>query len=77
MAQVVEGEVKRLVEGALAVARDTVTVNGKKHEGLSRELESVERLDAPRLQAWLGSVEIPRSLRDFVLQGSLPRAIAR
>jgi ATP-dependent Zn protease len=73
----VEEEAKRLVESALAVAKDTVLANKRAHDGLSAQLEERERLDGPELAQWLGQVTAPNSLRQFVLQGVLPPAVAR
>ncbi|KAK9902089.1 hypothetical protein WJX75_003893 [Coccomyxa subellipsoidea] len=70
LSRLAEDEAKKLVEGALAAARDCVAANRQTHEGLSAELEARERLDGNALAAWLGQVTAPPSLRAFVLQGA-------
>ncbi|CAL8466132.1 g5668 [Coccomyxa elongata] len=77
LSRLAEEEAKRLVEGALAVAKDCVAANRKTHEGLSAELQHRERLEAADLAAWLARVTAPASLRAFVLQGTSPPALAR
>ncbi|EIE21197.1 ATP-dependent metallopeptidase Hfl [Coccomyxa subellipsoidea C-169] len=72
LGRLAEEEAKRLVEGALAAARDCVAANRRTHEGLSAELQAKERLDGNALAAWLGQVTAPASLRAFVLQGAFP-----
>lgn len=59
LSRLAEDEAKKLVEGALAAARDCVAANRRTHEGLSAELEARERLDGNALAAWLGQVTTP------------------
>ena len=60
LSRLAEDEAKKLVEGALAAARDCVAANRQTHEGLSAELEARERLDGNALAAWLGQVTAPK-----------------
>ncbi|CAK0786015.1 hypothetical protein CVIRNUC_009228 [Coccomyxa viridis] len=76
LSKLAEEEARKLVEAALAVAKDIVLANKQTHDGLSRELEEKERLEGPDLRAWLSKVNPTSSLRHFVLQGVLP-AMAR
>lgn len=77
LSRLAEEEAKRLVEGALAAAKECVAANRTAHEGLSAELEARERLDGPALARWLQQVTAPASLRAFVLQGAPPAALHR
>lgn len=77
LSRLVEEEAKKLVEAALAVAKDTVMANKRTHDSLSTALEERERLDGPALAQWLSQVIAPNSLRHFVLQGIAPAAVAR
>lgn len=70
MGQMVENEVRQMLETALNVAKDVVVTNKKTHDELSRMLESSEKLEGQNLTEWLEKVKVPNSLRDFVLKGS-------
>lgn len=72
MSEMVEEEVKCLLEGALTAAADVVTTNRNVHEGLSNVLEKQERVEGEDLRTWLSHIEIPSSLTAFVLNGTLP-----
>lgn len=72
IAELVESEVKLLIDTALTVAMDVIKQNRNIHEGLSIALEKEERLDGENLQKWLSHIVIPASLRQFVLDGTLP-----
>lgn len=72
LARLAEKEVKDLIEGALAVALDTITLNKGIHEGLSSVLTAEERVEGEVLSKWLAHVQVPQSLNDFVLDGKLP-----
>ena len=72
LSKLAEDEAKKLVEAALAVAKDIVLANQQTHAGLSRELEEKERLEGQALRHWLSQVNPTSSLRHFVLQGILP-----
>ena len=72
LSKLAEDEAKKLVQAALAVAKDIVLANKQTHDGLSRELEQRERLEGPVLREWLSKVNPTPSLRHFVLQGVLP-----
>ncbi|PSC75856.1 ATP-dependent zinc metalloprotease FTSH 9, chloroplastic [Micractinium conductrix] len=74
VARAVEAEVKLMLESALAVARDVVTANRKLHDNLSAALTADERVEGAALQEWLSQVEVPASLKAFVLQGTAPGA---
>ncbi|KAL4429196.1 hypothetical protein ABPG77_010175 [Micractinium sp. CCAP 211/92] len=74
VARAVEGEVKLLCEAALAVARDVVAANRQLHDALSAELTREERVEGAVLQEWLERVEVPQSLKRFVLSGEAPEA---
>jgi ATP-dependent Zn protease len=69
----VEAEVKALLEAALVCAKDVINSNRNVHDGLSRRLESDERLNLPDLVPWFEQVSVPASLKQFVLKGELPR----
>lgn len=72
MSEMVEEEVKCMLEGALTAAADVVTSNRNVHEGLSNNLEKEERVGGDDLRTWLSHIEIPSSLTEFVLNGTLP-----
>ncbi|KAF5831580.1 ATP-dependent metallopeptidase Hfl [Dunaliella salina] len=72
MGLLVEREVKALLDAALVVAMDVVLTNHASHSGLSRELQSNERMEGTQLSGWLQGVKAPPSLREFVLLGKLP-----
>lgn len=72
LSKLAEDEAKKLVEAALAVAKDIVLANKQTHAGLSRELEEKERLEGQALRHWLSKVNPTSSLRHFVLQGVMP-----
>ncbi|CAL5228503.1 g11652 [Coccomyxa viridis] len=72
LSKLAEDEAKKLVEAALAVAKDIVLANKQTHAGLSRELEDKERLEGQALRHWLSQVNPTSSLRHFVLQGIMP-----
>lgn len=72
MSDLVEDEVKLLIDRALAVAMDVIRLNRNIHEGLSLALEKEERLEGENLQNWLSHIDIPTSLRQFVLDGTPP-----
>ncbi|KAL4443397.1 hypothetical protein ABPG75_011134 [Micractinium tetrahymenae] len=74
VARAVEAEVKLLCEAALAVARDVVAANRQLHDSLSAELTREERVEGVALQEWLERVEVPQSLKNFVLNGTTPEA---
>lgn len=67
MGQLVEEEVKGLLDGALAAAKDVVTANRLLHSELSAMLEARERIDRAELAPLLARAQVPRSLREFVL----------
>ena len=72
MTELVEEEVKILIDAALTVAQDVIHQNRNIHEGLSIALEKEERLEGEDLQNWLSHIVIPTSLRQFVLDGTPP-----
>lgn len=72
LSQLVEREVKALLEGALAVASLTLEANRPLHDGLSGALQKEERLEKEALERWLQHVKAPQALSDFVLEGRLP-----
>ena len=72
MSQLVDEDVKVLLNSALSVAADTITTNRNIHEGLSHVLVKQERIEGEPLQKWLSHIEIPSSLKSFVLEGTLP-----
>lgn len=72
ISDLVEEEVKILIDAALAVAMDVIRLNRNIHEGLSLALEKEERLEGENLQNWLSHIDIPTSLRQFVLDGTQP-----
>jgi len=72
LAELVEDEVKLLIDAALIVAQDVIRQNRNIHEGLSIALEKEERLEGEDLQPWLSHIVIPTSLRQFVLEGTPP-----
>jgi hypothetical protein len=61
LSKLAENEAKRLVEAALAVAKDIVAANRQTHDGLSAELEEKERLEGQALRRWLSQVN-PHSI---------------
>ena len=76
LSKLAEAEAKKLVEAALAVAKDIVLANKQTHASLSRELEDKERLEGQALRHWLSQVTPTSSLRHFVLQGIMPAMAA-
>ena len=70
--ELVEEEVRLLIDAALAVAMDVIRQNRNIHEGLSLVLEKEERLEGEDLQNWLSHIVIPSSLQQFVLDGTPP-----
>ena len=76
--EAVESEVKKLLDGALLVAKQVVEANKKMLYDLAGELESEEKLEGAALRESLAGVEVPQSLVDF-LQGGPdgPDALSR
>jgi len=72
VSRVVDAEVKALIEGALCCALHVVAANQGLHEGLSGCLLSKERLEGQELTKWLEHIQVPDSLRLFVLEGKVP-----
>lgn len=72
MLELVENEVKITLDAALEVASDVISANRNIHEGLSNVLEKEERIEGETLKKWLSHIDIPPSLKNFVLDGVLP-----
>mmetsp|Transcript_33919 Transcript_33919/g.96090 ORF Transcript_33919/g.96090 Transcript_33919/m.96090 type:complete len:222 (+) Transcript_33919:2080-2745(+) len=72
LAEIVDAEVKLLIEAALEVAIEVISLNRNIQEGLSAELEEVEKLHGASLDRWLKDVQVPQRLREFVLNGKSP-----
>uniref|UniRef100_A0A061R7E6 Cell division protease FtsH n=1 Tax=Tetraselmis sp. GSL018 TaxID=582737 RepID=A0A061R7E6_9CHLO len=72
LAQLVDSEVKALIDAALEVAIEAVSSNRTIQEGLSAELEELEKVEGEKLSTWLDGTQAPQRLRDFVLHGKLP-----
>eukprot|EP01023_Acetabularia_acetabulum_P028670 TRINITY_DN27058_c0_g1_i2.p1 TRINITY_DN27058_c0_g1~~TRINITY_DN27058_c0_g1_i2.p1 ORF type:complete len:103 (+),score=22.08 TRINITY_DN27058_c0_g1_i2:138-446(+) len=67
----VEKEIQQLLEQAEQVAKDVITSNAKVHEKLSALLESEEKVEGEKLKFLLSNIQVPLSLRQFVLEGSI------
>jgi hypothetical protein len=61
LGRAVEGEVRRLCEGALAAAREVVALNIHLHEELSEVLAVDEKLEGPRLRVGAHGAEGSRN----------------
>jgi hypothetical protein len=47
-----------LLDAALVVAMDVVLTNQRSHLGLSKELQTKERMEGAALASWLGGVQV-------------------
>ncbi|XP_044505665.1 ATP-dependent zinc metalloprotease FTSH 7, chloroplastic-like [Mangifera indica] len=74
LVDLVQGEVKALLQSALEVALCVVRANPDVLEGLGAHLEEKEKVEGEELQEWLRMVVAPKELSAFVLgkQESLP-----
>lgn len=75
MARLVEKEVKQLCDAALEVACDVIKANKKLHETMSYDLETKEKLESGEIAVALEALEVPQSVKDFVLRGVLPKDV--
>jgi len=73
MGERVDREVKRMLDTALAVAKDTLNVNNKVLTELATTLEEEEKLQGEKLTQKLARVKIPPNLKLFVEQGLMPQ----
>ncbi|ONK62096.1 uncharacterized protein A4U43_C07F320 [Asparagus officinalis] len=66
LVDLVQREVKQLLQSALEVALSVVRANPTVLEGLGAYLEEKEKVEGEELQKWLKLVEVPRELRTFL-----------
>ena len=76
LSELVDREVKALLDGALMVAKDALRENSRPFLDLATTLEAEEKLQGEALSAKLAKVKIPLKLKLFVEKGVIPDAPA-
>lgn len=66
LVDLVQGEVKALLQSALEVALSVIRANPAVLEGLGAYLEENEKVEGEELQEWLKSVVAPEELTSFI-----------
>jgi len=75
LSELVDKEVKALLDGALVVAKDALRENSKAFFDLATTLEAEEKLQGKPLADKLTNVRIPTKLRLFIEKGEIPASL--
>jgi len=74
LSELVDREVKQLLDGALLVAKDALRENSKVFMDLAVTLDEQEKLQGKPLEEKLTHVRIPSKLKNFIEKGEIPAA---